>query len=649
MSKTSRQLATIMFTDIVGYSQMMNRDEQQAIKLRKEVERVITHLSPKYDGEVIQFYGDGALVMFDSNVEATQCAYLIQKTIHSIEGIEVRIGIHVGDVTLEGNQIYGETVNIASRIETFCIPGAVMFSDRVYEDLRNQPEFNCKSLGVFKLKNIRRPIRLYALVDDAINVPDAKELHGKGERSQKSIAVLPFVNMSAEPENEYFSDGISEEILNTLSKENALRVTARTSSFAYKGSTVDIREIGKALNVEYVLEGSVRKAGNRVRITAQLIRASEGYHLLSETYDHKLDNIFEVQDEIAHNIKNQLRKALGLESETQIVHHDPTTNIRAYQDYLKGIFHWNKYDAENTKKAIQHLDAAIRKDPGFAEAYAFKSFCYSFLGGAAHMDGEKAFPPARENAEKAISINPNLVEAHCARGLVSIFYEWDLVTAEEYFNRAKAINRQSGTFTYTYSLFLRATGRHIEAVEILEEAVVIDPVSLIPNAYLAEAYMANRQVKEAFAQLEHTRDLFPDARNLIIQLAWFFIYQGEYEKALEVARTNIPQTDPTFMEFVAVRGLLWGIIGNLEKANSCRDRLNEIAAHKPEAYVRFLQICIAYGLNDHDFIKQSLRAAAEGPKGGLILSFQDPFWKKVFEEPWLNEEVTLIQAKIIRE
>lgn len=648
MSEISRQLATIMFSDIVGYSRMMNEDEQKAIRLRKEVERVIKHLAPKYDGEVIQFYGDGALIMFDSNVEAVQCAFLIQKTIHEIGEIQIRIGIHVGDITLESGQIYGETVNIASRIETFCTPGAIMFSSRVYEDLRNQPEFVCKNLGLFRLKNIKRPLRMYALDHPAISVPDSRDLRGKGVRSQKSIAVMPFVNMSPEKENEYFSDGISEEILNTLSKEEALRVTARTSSFTYKDSKKDVREIGKELNVEYLLEGSVRRAGNRVRITAQLIHAPEGFHVLSETYDRTLDDIFAVQDEIALNISNLLRETLGLDSREEISHAYPTGDLNAYQDYLKGLFYWNRYDHNNARKALHFLDKAIKKDPSFAEAYAFKSFAYSFLGGTGQIRAESVFPLAIENAEKALSIQPQSVEANCAKGLVALFWEWDFIKAEGYFNKAKAIARQSAAFLYSYSIFLRAAGRFVEAVEVLEEAVVIDPVSFISNIYLAEAYATNKQYPEAFEQIKHAEELFPKHSYFQLTRAWLNVYQGKYEEALRIAREKVLKDDPVLEDLVALRGLLWGLTGHMERARACMERLRELEKEHPDADFGFLFTCVSYGLNDRGFIKRRLREVTKGSKGGLILAFSNPFWNKILNEPWLEEEVSLIRAQINR-
>lgn len=516
----SHQDAVIMFCDIADYSKLMSADEAKAIKLRKSTESILKTQVSEHEGKIIQFYGDGSLTMFESSFNALACALHIQRQVTQLPEIQLRIGIHRGEIAVEGNNIYGETVNVASRIESFCIPGAALFSGRVYETLRQDPEIISKSMGEFQLKNIPGIIELHALVDERLKVPTSVEMRGKGQKAQRSVAVLPFVNMSADPENEFFSDGVSEEILNELSKDEALRVTARTSSFAFKGQNLDMREIGRQLNADVVLEGSVRKMGNRVRITAQLIKTDDGYHLFSESYDRTLDDIFAVQDEIAQHIAENLRKSMGQRLSPVKKREKPTDNLDAYQDYLQGLFYWNKHDPVAVKKALQLLNAATEKDPRFAEAFSWISFCMSFLGGTEVIPGKPAFAKARIAAEKAISLDPQVVEAHCAMGLVHLFDDWDLVEAEACFNRAKAINRQSDTFLYTYSLFLKAAGRFVEAVEVMEEGILIDPVSLISNCYLADCYMNNAQLDQALRQINHTLDLVPHSSMALLQKAW---------------------------------------------------------------------------------------------------------------------------------
>ncbi|MDH3246178.1 MAG: adenylate/guanylate cyclase domain-containing protein [Saprospiraceae bacterium] len=629
--------AVIMFCDMADYSKLMSADEARAIELRKKTEAILKEQVAEHKGKVVQFYGDGSLSMFDSSLDALLCALHIQHEIFDIKDVALRIGLHRGDVAMEGNNIYGETVNIASRIESFCMPGAVLFSGRVFETTRQDPILTSRNLGAFQLKNIPGSIELHALTGSKLKVPTSVDLRGKGEKLQRSIAVLPFVNMSADSDNEYFSDGVSEEILNQLSKDDSLRVTARTSSFAFKGQNLDIRDIGRQLNADVVLEGSVRKSGDRVRITAQLIKTDDGYHLFSQSYDRTLNDIFAVQDEIALDIAENLKQSLGPSSGKKKKREKPTQNLEAYNDYLRGLFHWNKYEPTEVKKALQFLESAIEKDHDFAEAHSWISFCLSFLGGTEAIPGSIAFPRARKAAETAISLDPEVVEAHCALGLAYLFQDWDLIKSEECFNRAKAINRQSDTFLYTYSLFLKAAGRFVEAVEVLEESIVIDPVSLIANTYLADAYMNNLQFDLALKQINHTLELVPDSTMALLQKGWILTHRGDLEAAMKIVQEKIDQSDPLFSEFVSLRGHLWAKLGNMDRARSCKTRLDQLHETNPDLGLMHQRILIAYGIGDMMEVKALLDRNLNEYRGGMIFGLNHPFWAKIWADPKLAE------------
>ncbi|MCH6575905.1 MAG: adenylate/guanylate cyclase domain-containing protein, partial [Bacteroidetes bacterium] len=271
-----------------------------------------------------------SLSMFNSGIEAVQCAIEIQNQLFKEPKIPVRVGIHVGDIVKEDDGIYGDGVNIASRIESISVPGAVLISDRLQGELGNQPDIKTKSLGKFQLKNVKRHIEIFAVAAGKIKVPSPGELNSEKVKSVKSIAVLPFVNMSADPENEYFSDGITEEILNALVKVEGLQVTSRTSSFAFKNKILDAREIAKQLNVNTILEGSVRKAGNKVRVTAQLINSADGFHIWSDVYDRKLEGYHE--DKIARELN---------------VYHDIE-----YEDAIEKIRSIEVHDNDRTAKTL---------------------------------------------------------------------------------------------------------------------------------------------------------------------------------------------------------------------------------------------------------------------------------------------------------
>ncbi len=277
----SRHLAVIMFTDIVGYTAMMQHDESQALIILNRFKTILNQKVAEFQGELIQYYGDGSLIIFTNAVDAVSCAGMLQEDFMNEPHVPVRIGIHLGDIIHKEGNIFGNCVNITSRIESMGVPGAVLVSEPVHEQIKNKPAFRFHSLGSFDFKNVEEPMEIFSLSVNNFPALRREDLSGKTSESKtiKSIAVLPFVNMSNDPAQEYFSDGMAEEIINSLSHLKDLNVAGRTSSFQFKGKSVDLRHVGKKLSVNTVLEGSVRKQGNRLRITAQLINVEDGYHL----------------------------------------------------------------------------------------------------------------------------------------------------------------------------------------------------------------------------------------------------------------------------------------------------------------------------------------------------------------------------------
>ena len=309
------------------------KQKQRFYEIRQQ--QTLENLIPAYNGTIIQFFGDGTLSIFDSAIDAVKCAIEIQKELQKEPKVKLRIGIHSGDVVYDTKGLYGDCVNVASRIEAIAVPGAMLISDKVFDEVKNQKEIKTIPLGKFILKNVKRPVNVYAIANEGLVIPTSAQI-GIKAGSDKSIAVLPFVNMSADPENEYFSDGISEEILNALTHVEGLQVTARTSSFSFKGKNEDVRQIGNKLSVANILEGTVRKAGKKIRINAQLINTADGYHVWSEVYDSELEDIFDVQDEISRKIVNRLKENFAITEKKENVIKPPTENLDAYNLYLKG-------------------------------------------------------------------------------------------------------------------------------------------------------------------------------------------------------------------------------------------------------------------------------------------------------------------------
>ena len=332
-----------------------------------------------------------------------------------IPEVPLRIGIHSGDIVMMAMVLYGDGVNIASRIESLSVPGGVLISDKIFDEIKNHSYLSAEFLGSYNLKNVKTPVKIYALSNSGLNIPPIQQLKAKtGFEEKNSIAVLPFVNMSADPENEYFSDGITEEILNALTNVEGLKVTSRTSSFAFKGKNADIREIGTKLNVNSVLEGSVRKAGNQIRITAQLINTVDGYHLWSEVFNRDLEDIFKVQDEISRRIANKLRERLSSSEVKETLIKSHTNNLDAYNDYLKGIFYYNKWTPEDFSKSVSYFLEAINKDEKFVLAYSGLANTYLVSAVTGIMKPADAYESAKKYASKAREMDNSLTEAHIA-------------------------------------------------------------------------------------------------------------------------------------------------------------------------------------------------------------------------------------------
>ncbi|MBD0300566.1 MAG: guanylate cyclase, partial [Nitrososphaera sp.] len=327
-----------------------------------------------------------------------------------------------------------------------------------------------RELGYFELKNVKQPVRLFAVANAGIVVPERKELVGKTKAPVNRLAVLPFVNMSPDPENEYFSDGITEELLNALTKVDGLQVTSRTSAFAFKGKHDDVRDIGIRLNVDKILEGSVRKAGNRVRITAQLINAADGYHLWSETYDRNLTDIFEVQDEISHIISNKLRENLVPATNAQPLVKAPTHNMEAYTLFLKGLYFWNKLTPADARKGIEYMERVLKLEPNYAEAYAMIANAYAYLGATGQMQPSKAFDIVHRYSDKALQLDNTLDTGYVAKATAYLFFDWNWNAAYASLQTALRLNPGSAAAHQILGFSQVRQGRRGEPVKLLDHA-----------------------------------------------------------------------------------------------------------------------------------------------------------------------------------
>ncbi|MGB3007290.1 MAG: tetratricopeptide repeat protein [Chitinophagaceae bacterium] len=639
-----RQLAAIMFSDMSGYTALMQENEQLAtIKIRRLKEVLETAVSACH-GKILQYYGDGALSIFNSAIDGVNCAVKIQQALQLEPKVDLRIGIHTGDISIENETIYGDGVNLASRIESLAVPGSIFISEKVFDEIKNQENLTAREMGYFELKNIINPVRIFAIDINGLVVPARDELKGKTKQPVNRLAVLPFVNMSADPENEYFSDGITEELLNAFTKVDSLQVTSRTSAFAFKGKNTDIREIGIQLNVDRILEGSVRKAGNQVRISAQLINAADGYHIWSENYDRDLTDIFEVQDEISTIIANKCRENLIAKNPEKLVK-IPTQNIEAYTLFLQGLHFHNKITPKNTKKAIALFEKAITLEPDYANAYAMAATGYASLGATGQMLPDKAFEVVHRYSDKAIQLDSSQAAAYSAKGAAFLLYDWNWNEAYSFFTKALKLNPATTEVHQLLSLYYLSTGRQQRAVEIMEKALEIDPVSPIVNQYLSHAYLCAGRTDEALQQIDRLLELYPDMRAAMESKGWCIGLKGDWKKAKEIfLQIHLMIKNP--LKGLAPLGFAYAKLGETEKALECIRKIEQRQVEEPESVLDIDLAMIWWSLKEKDKAIFHLFQCVEKKMGVVAILIDHPMYNGLSEDPryqLLKEKLKLVE------
>ena len=543
--RINRKLAAILAADVVGYSRMMAADEAGTLAaLKRHRETVFDPAVAAHHGRVVKLIGDGTIVEFASVIDAVNCALSVQRPAEhapdqraSQAAIVLRIGINLGDVIMEGDDLYGDGVNIAARLEPLAEPGGICISSIVNESIGNRVDVRFQDGGDITVKNIDRPIRVWRWHPSITAVPSPSIAPNPGPNGAgQSIAVLPFTNMSGDPEQEYFSDGISEDIITDLSKIAGLTVIARNSSFTYKGRSVDVREIGRELGVRSVLEGSIRRAGQRVRITAQLIDATSGSHLWAERYDRDLTDIFAVQDEVTTQIVGALKVTLSPAEKARLVEKEPS-NIAAYDCVLRGreIMLGKDKNRETFVEAVTYFKKALELDANYSQAYASLGFAHMFdYQNRWSDDPDKSLKLAREYAQKAIDNDPNEPMAHGAAALTAIF-EKDFDRAQAEVDRTLALNPSSALAHNLLGTIRSYSGRPLEAIPAIEQAMRLDP-AFRPQFlhFLGIAYLLAGKYETAAAMLRQRILLVPNTDFSRAVLAATLGHLGEIEEARRV-------------------------------------------------------------------------------------------------------------------
>jgi len=538
-NKVKRKLTAILCADVKGYSRMMGEDEVGTFHTLSEYLEIMNTIIAAHRGRVFSSPGDAILTQFASVVDAVQCAVEIQEKIEAKNAnipedrkMQFRIGVNLGDVIEKEEQIYGDGVNIAARIEALAEQGGVSISRTVYNHVRNKLKFDYEFQGEYQVKNIAEPIKIYKVLTTR---EDVGQLIGKSKASMSppkkpSIAVLPFDNMSNDPDQEYFSDGMTDDLITDLSKISGLFVIARNSVFSYKGRNLKIDRISRELGVRFVLEGSVRKAGERIRINAQLIDATTGGHVWAERYDRNLKNIFALQDEVTKEIVTALVVKLTDEDKKRLVRKG-TDNLEAYDYTLRGIEYFFRFTPDENSKARQLFRKAIGLDGKYALGYSWLGWTHWMVWAFGWSVDPQSVDKALELAKKALSLDESLPEVH---GLLGKIYLWkkqhDLALAE--LKRAIALAPNYADVIAGLGEVLHFTGNPEDAILLLKKAIRLNPVAPVWYFHnLGMAYYLTSHYNEAISNLKRVLNRNPNFWPTHIYLAASYIGIEEDEKA----------------------------------------------------------------------------------------------------------------------
>ena len=485
-ASAQRRLAAILVADVVGYSRLMEADEVGTLAALKERRKgIVEPLVKEHSGRVVKFMGDGVLVEFASAVNALACALAIQRRMAELNEplpdnriIALRIGINLGDVIGEGTDIFGEGVNVAARLEGLAAPGRICIAGNVHDAVRGKIDFAAEEMGEVTLKNIARPIRAYHLQPKSRIARTSPERPVLTLPDKPSIAILPFQNMSGDPEQEYFADGMVEDITTALSRNRWLFVIARNSSFSYKGRAVDIKQVGRELGVRYVLEGSVRKAANRVRITGQLIDATSGAHLWAQRFDGQVEDVFDLQDQITTSVVGAIAPKLEL-AEIERIKHKPTDSLDAYDHYLRGMSFIRAWTKDEVDAALSHFYRAMEIDPQFASPYGLAARCYSQRkAGGWELDADREAAEVARLARRAIELGMDDAVALCTTGLALGYVIGDLEEANALTEMAIELNPNLAWAWYFSSWVKLWRGEPEAAIERVTNAMRLSPYDL---------------------------------------------------------------------------------------------------------------------------------------------------------------------------
>ncbi len=589
-----------MFTDMVGSTALAQRNEAEALRLRDEQEVLVRPRFAAHQGREIKSMGDGFLAEFDSALRAVQCAIDVQERLHDRNSqpgarpIQLRIGVHLGDVERHNNDIFGDAVNIASRIEPLASPGGICISGEVFSQVRNKIPNRLEKLPAASLKGIHVSVDLYRVVLPWAGGPPVATDHAPA-----GLGILPFKNISPDPKDGYIAEGLTEELISVISQVRGLRVISRTSVMQYLATTKSVSQIAAELGVGSILEGSVRKAGNRLRITAQLIDAPSDRHLWTQLYDRDLDDVFAVQTEIAKQVAAALEVELRPAEQSRL---DSRRSVRpeSYLAYLKGrtLIHYSATKA-TLQAAKEQFELSISLDSSNAAAYSSLSEITLMIGWFyADVPPAEWIRAGRSLVAKAIELDPNLAEAHAALAL-ALWNDFDYPTAEKEFRLALSLNPSDSEVHNSYALLLEDEGRTDEALVELLLAEEADPRWPRGLGNLAHLLIWLRRLDEALTKVQKFGEVKPDSLTYHNLLSVYYLAKADLPRALEeIGRCEELETEPRWKPLN--RAWRYALSGDTERSRATL-RAEESLPDRPETADSIAQIYVEIGDMDQAY------------------------------------------------
>jgi len=674
----SRQLAAIMFTDILDYATLMQKEDKEVKRIKEKHHQVFDPIIQKYQGKVLQYYGGKTLSIFQSAIDAVECGINLQLGFRQDARIPVRIGIHMGDIVYSEDGVIGDGVNVASRVESLAIEGSVFISDKICDEVRNHKSIQTQALGTFHLKNVTREVDIYALSNEGLIVPGPEDIQGlstkeiSGSKSgrftlnlrnlavtgifvltilliawiffirnrdpsgkhltgstEKTIAVLPLINLTENLEHEYFSDGMTEDIITQLSKVGDLKVIARSSIMRYKKTTKSIQKIAGELGVVHVLEGSVRKYGDSVRVSIRLIDAKTDNNIWAKTFDREMTDIFEIQRDVAHEVAKALKAQLT-QAENENINKKPTQNTEAYELYLQGLYHLRSGTMEGLNKSYPLLREAILLDPDFANAYAEIAGYYIRQGA---WRGQLSPDVARDEAvvyiNKSLALNPDFKLANTRLATIKFWYDWDLAGAERDYRK--------GGSSEVYGFFLLMMGRVKEAEAMFDEIYALNPFDAHdrPHRGLTQYFLGNPE--GAIRILRDGVSLHPKVLTGYHKLGKIYLNQARYREAVETLEQGIAVGEERIPAILGELAIAYYKTGDHNKTTGLIKELETLKLKGHQGSPSFFLAQIYAGIGEQELAFEWLEKSYEAHEVEMIWLKIEPQFNSLRNDPRFSD------------